>query len=100
MTGLLESCQNYVVSKQSNLTHWHPVLGWFAQPMDTALHAAMQHVKIQLHLMWNNQVIGILLGNYIYITVTSLLAPVFIQIHVSGCSLTFFNDVIDEWSLS
>lgn len=66
VTGLLESCQNYVVSKQSNLTHWHPVLGWFAQPVDAALHAAMQHVKVQLHLLWNSQVIAILLGNYLY----------------------------------
>jgi hypothetical protein len=37
VTGLLESCQNYVVSKQSNLTHWHPVLGWFAQPMGSII---------------------------------------------------------------
>lgn len=62
ITGLLESCQNYVVSKQSNLTHWHPVLGWFAQPMDSALHAAIPHVKIQLQLLWNTQMINILLG--------------------------------------
>ncbi|XP_022906806.2 ubiquitin-protein ligase E3B [Onthophagus taurus] len=65
ITGLLESCQNYVVSKQSNLTHWHPVLGWFAQPMDPSLHAAMPHVKSQLHILWNSQMISILLGNYL-----------------------------------
>lgn len=62
INGLLESCQNYVVSKQSNLTYWHPVLGWFAQPMDTALHAAMSHVKTQLHMLWNSQMIAIVLG--------------------------------------
>ena len=33
-TKLFESCQKYVVSKQSSLTHWHPVLGWFAQNVD------------------------------------------------------------------
>ncbi|EEC03345.1 ubiquitin-transferase, putative [Ixodes scapularis] len=31
---LLESCQKYVVNKRSNLTHWHPILGWFAQSID------------------------------------------------------------------
>ncbi|KAF5298208.1 hypothetical protein FQA39_LY02632 [Lamprigera yunnana] len=62
VTNLLESCQHYVVSKQSNLTHWHPILGWFAQPMDPALHAAIPHVKTQLHLLWNAQVISILIG--------------------------------------
>lgn len=65
LTGLLESCQNYVVNKQSNLTHWHPVLGWFAQPMDPALNSAMQHVKQQLHLLWNAQMIDIMLGRFL-----------------------------------
>jgi len=31
---LLQCCQQYVQSKRSNLTHWHPVLGWFAQKTD------------------------------------------------------------------
>lgn len=61
----MESCQNYVVSKQSNLTYWHPVLGWFAQPMDAALHAAMPHVKTQLHILWNSEIISILLGTFL-----------------------------------
>lgn len=66
MTGLLESCQNYVVNKQSTLTHWHPVLGWFAQPMNASLHSAMPHVKIQLQLLWNAEVIQILLGAFYF----------------------------------
>ncbi|GLH04043.1 E3 ubiquitin-protein ligase Nedd-4 [Gryllus bimaculatus] len=59
---LLERCQNYVVTKQSNLTHWHPVLGWFAQSMDYNLHEAMPHVKTQLHLLWSVQFVSVLLG--------------------------------------
>lgn len=51
-----------MVSKQSTLTHWHPVLGWFAQPLDSQLHAAMSHVITQLHLLWNTDIIQILLG--------------------------------------
>ncbi|XP_017769365.1 PREDICTED: ubiquitin-protein ligase E3B [Nicrophorus vespilloides] len=75
MTGLLESCQNYVVNKQSNLTHWHPVLGWFAQPMDPALHAAMPHVKVQLHILWSSQIISILLGDFLSGMVKGVEAP-------------------------
>lgn len=75
VTGLLESCQNYVVSKQSNLTHWHPVLGWFAQPMDPSLHAAMPHVKAQLHLLWNASMIRILLGDFLATMVEGVEAP-------------------------
>ncbi|CAH1155824.1 unnamed protein product [Phaedon cochleariae] len=75
VTGLLESCQNYVVSKQSTLTHWHPVLGWFAQPMDPSLHSAMPHVKIQLHLLWNIEIIQILLGNSLSVLVAGSEPP-------------------------
>jgi len=32
---LFQCCQRYVLSKRSNLTHWHPVLGWFAQKTDS-----------------------------------------------------------------
>ncbi|CAH1185168.1 unnamed protein product [Phyllotreta striolata] len=63
VTSLLESCQNYVVSKQSTLTHWHPVLGWFSKAMDPSLHAAIPHVKIQLHYLWHAEIIQILLGD-------------------------------------
>ncbi|XP_067010981.1 ubiquitin-protein ligase E3B isoform X2 [Anabrus simplex] len=63
VTRLLESCQHYVVTKQSNLTHWHPVLGWFAQSMDYSLHEAMPHVKEQLHLLWSCPVVSVMLGS-------------------------------------
>lgn len=65
MTKLLESCQNYVLSKQSNLSHWHPFLGWFAQPMDTKLHDAMGYIKQQLYLLWSSNVVSLILGKYI-----------------------------------
>lgn len=34
LTQMLCYCQKYVAQKKSNLTHWHPVLGWFSQPVD------------------------------------------------------------------
>lgn len=36
-TRLLESCGQYVTAKQSNLSHWHPVLGWFSVSLDKYL---------------------------------------------------------------
>lgn len=62
VTRLMESCQHYVVTKQSNLTHWHPVLGWFSQSMDYSLHEAMPYVKTQLYLLWNGPMVSVLLG--------------------------------------
>lgn len=34
LTQMLSYCQQYVSQKKSNLTHWHPVLGWFSQTVD------------------------------------------------------------------
>lgn len=34
VTKLLSYCQSYIAKKQSNLTNWHPILGWFKQPSD------------------------------------------------------------------
>nr|CAD7402699.1 unnamed protein product [Timema cristinae] len=62
ISRMLESCQNYVVSKQSNLTYWHPVLGWFAQNMDYGLHEAMPSVKVQLYMLWSGCVVNVILG--------------------------------------
>nr|CAD7410085.1 unnamed protein product [Timema poppensis] len=63
ISRMLESCQNYVVSKQSNLTYWHPVLGWFAQNMDYGLHEAMPSVKVQLYMLWSGCVVNVILGH-------------------------------------
>lgn len=45
VSRLLERCQKYVVNKKSNLTHWHPVLGWFSQKTDIrfVLFTLVQH---------------------------------------------------------
>ena len=39
MIRLLENCNKYVQNKKSNLTHWHPVLGWFSQKTDQRYEA-------------------------------------------------------------
>ncbi|XP_067137441.1 ubiquitin-protein ligase E3B isoform X2 [Centruroides vittatus] len=63
ITRLLESCQKYVVNKQSNLTHWHPILGWFAQSIDHGLHESLIYVKKQLQLLWSGQMIKVVFSH-------------------------------------
>uniref|UniRef100_A0A3Q3WXR1 Ubiquitin-protein ligase E3B n=1 Tax=Mola mola TaxID=94237 RepID=A0A3Q3WXR1_MOLML len=41
LTEMLSYCQIYVSQKKSNLTHWHPVLGWFSQTVDYGLNESM-----------------------------------------------------------
>ncbi|XP_034942891.1 ubiquitin-protein ligase E3B isoform X2 [Chelonus insularis] len=59
---MLESCQQYVVAKQSNLTHWHPVLGCFAQSVDSSLYGAISYIKIQLSYLWTGKIVFQLMG--------------------------------------
>ncbi|XP_075221172.1 ubiquitin-protein ligase E3B isoform X2 [Lycorma delicatula] len=63
ITKLMDSCQHYVVTKQSNLTHWHPVLGWFSQGMDSGLQESIPYVKQQLFLLWSQPIVSNLLGS-------------------------------------
>ncbi|KAK6625595.1 hypothetical protein RUM43_005894 [Polyplax serrata] len=63
LTRLLESCQHYVVNKQSNLTYWHPILGWFAQKIDPNLQDALPHVKTQLNFLWSYPFVTIVVGS-------------------------------------
>jgi len=58
---ILQHCQSYVVKKQSNLTKWHPILGWFMQTEDTSwISDTMTHVTLQLQLLWKRQMVDIL----------------------------------------
>ncbi|XP_013180712.1 PREDICTED: ubiquitin-protein ligase E3B isoform X1 [Papilio xuthus] len=52
VTRFLDSCQQYVVLKKSNLSNWHPVLGWFSQSFDAYLPPAMGNLRNQLALLW------------------------------------------------
>ncbi|KAJ8917808.1 hypothetical protein NQ315_010714 [Exocentrus adspersus] len=98
VTALLESCQNYVVNKQSTLTHWHSVLGWFAQPMDSSLHAAMPYVKLQLQLLWNTEIIQILLGHFLSELVVGVEAPQAVSPTQSLSGANFFKKVLENRS--
>ncbi|GAA6081041.1 ubiquitin-protein ligase E3B isoform X1 [Tachysurus ichikawai] len=60
LTDMLTYCQRYVSQKQSNLTHWHPVLGWFSQTVDYGLNESMPLVTRQLQCLWGVPVISTL----------------------------------------
>lgn len=46
LTDMLSYCQRYVSQKKSNLTHWHPVLGWFSQTVDYGWVRTFMFVQI------------------------------------------------------
>ncbi|TGZ73457.1 hypothetical protein CRM22_001505 [Opisthorchis felineus] len=63
LSKLMRHLSNYVGSKKSNLSSWHPILGWFAQPLDNSLQSAMPFVTKQLRLLWNNRMVRLLFGD-------------------------------------
>ncbi|KAM4709251.1 ubiquitin-protein ligase E3B isoform 1-T2 [Discoglossus pictus] len=60
LTHMLTYCQRYVSQKKSNLTHWHPVLGWFSQTVDYGLNESMPLLTKQLQYLWGVPMIRIL----------------------------------------
>ena len=60
LTQLLTSLGQYVTAKQSPMSHWHPVLGWFSVPLDKHLQASMATVKAQLARLWSPECLMIL----------------------------------------
>ncbi|RXM95248.1 Ubiquitin-protein ligase E3B [Acipenser ruthenus] len=63
LTDMLSYCQRYVSQKKSNLTHWHPVLGWFSQTVDYGLNESMPLVTKQLQYLWGVTVIRTLFSD-------------------------------------
>ncbi|KAM5192675.1 ubiquitin-protein ligase E3B [Mantella aurantiaca] len=60
LTQMLSYCQQYVSQKKSNLTHWHPVLGWFSQTVDYGLNESMPLLTKQLQHLWGVHMIRVL----------------------------------------
>ncbi|KAF8796101.1 Ubiquitin-protein ligase E3B like protein [Argiope bruennichi] len=71
ITRIMESCQKYVVNKRSNLTHWHPVLGWFAQKVDHGLHESLALVKKQVQLLWSGPMIKTMFSHLVESVLTT-----------------------------
>ncbi|XP_041977850.1 ubiquitin-protein ligase E3B [Aricia agestis] len=63
VTRFLDSCQQYVVCKQGNLSNWHPILGWFSQGFDVYLPPTMGNLRTQLSLLWGAPLLKKLLAN-------------------------------------
>ncbi len=53
LKGLFDFCGQYVTAKQSNLSHWHPVLGWFSVSIDIHLQNSIITVRHQLAKLWS-----------------------------------------------
>ncbi|XP_031572556.1 ubiquitin-protein ligase E3B-like [Actinia tenebrosa] len=60
VSRVLLYCQSYVAKKQSSLTNWHPLLGWFKQNTDQRLNDSIPHVTKQLQILWHRSTVQLL----------------------------------------
>ena len=60
LTQLLSSLGQYVTARQSQLSHWHPVLGWFSVSLDKHLQASLSLVRTQLARLWSPECLMVL----------------------------------------
>uniref|UniRef100_A0A0R3WS44 BEACH domain-containing protein n=1 Tax=Hydatigena taeniaeformis TaxID=6205 RepID=A0A0R3WS44_HYDTA len=63
LSRLLDLLGGYVGQKKSNLTCWHPILGWFSKPLDNYLQASAPHVASQLRLLWHGRMVRLLFAD-------------------------------------
>ncbi|VDL61291.1 unnamed protein product [Hymenolepis diminuta] len=63
LSKLLHVLGGYVGQKKSNLTCWHPILGWFSKPLDNYLQASAPHVANQLRLLWHGRMVRLLFAD-------------------------------------
>ncbi|KAL5970102.1 Ubiquitin-protein ligase E3B [Taenia solium] len=63
LSRLLDLLGGYVGQKRSNLTCWHPILGWFSKPLDNYLQASAPHVASQLRLLWHSRMVRLLFAD-------------------------------------
>ncbi|KAL3320845.1 Ubiquitin-protein ligase E3B [Cichlidogyrus casuarinus] len=63
LSKLLNQLMTYVGGKKSNQSSWHPILGWFAQPIDKNISAALPHVTTQLKLLWHGRMVRLLFSD-------------------------------------
>ncbi|PIK34771.1 hypothetical protein BSL78_28404, partial [Apostichopus japonicus] len=54
---LLHHCGSFTGKKKQSATQWHPVLGWYSQPMNKRLNEAMPFVAVQLKMLWGPSVL-------------------------------------------
>jgi len=71
LTQLLTYLGQYVTAKQSPLSHWHPVLGWFSVSLDKHLQASISVVKTQLSKLWSPECLMVITAD-LHATAASL----------------------------
>ncbi|XP_067934700.1 ubiquitin-protein ligase E3B-like [Watersipora subatra] len=59
---LLQVCGQCIMGKkQTSKSHWHPILGWAAQPFNH--NEAVPYIMRQLQVLWSNRAVSILFAD-------------------------------------
>ncbi|VDN87654.1 unnamed protein product [Brugia pahangi] len=66
MNRMLTRCDRLVAKKKSNRSHWHPIFGWYSEPLDRSTEGSLSLVVRQLQYLWSKQIVTCLFGQLLH----------------------------------
>uniref|UniRef100_A0A915Q147 HECT-type E3 ubiquitin transferase n=1 Tax=Setaria digitata TaxID=48799 RepID=A0A915Q147_9BILA len=66
MNKMLRRCDQFLSKKKSSRSHWHPVFGWYSEPLDRSTEGSLPLVVRQLQYLWSKPIVTCLFGEVLY----------------------------------
>ncbi|CAG9533224.1 unnamed protein product [Cercopithifilaria johnstoni] len=65
MNKMLTRCDR-LVARKSSRSHWHPIFGWYSEPLDRSTEGSLPLVVRQLQYLWSKPVVACLFGQVLH----------------------------------
>ncbi|KAL4003660.1 HECT-domain (ubiquitin-transferase) family protein [Acanthocheilonema viteae] len=66
MNKMLTRCDRLVAKKKSSRSHWHPIFGWYSEPLDRSTEGSVPLVVRQLQYLWSKPIVACLFGQVLH----------------------------------
>ncbi|KAM3722651.1 Ubiquitin-protein ligase E3B [Dirofilaria immitis] len=66
MNRMLTRCDLLVAKKKSSRSHWHPIFGWYSEPLDRSTEGSLPLVVRQLQYLWSKPIVTCLFGQVLH----------------------------------
>ncbi|VDM09003.1 unnamed protein product, partial [Wuchereria bancrofti] len=66
MNRMLKGCDRLVAKKKSSRSHWHPIFGWYSEPLDRSTEGSLSLVVRQLQYLWSKPIVTCLFGQLLH----------------------------------
>uniref|UniRef100_A0A0R3S056 Ubiquitin-protein ligase E3B n=1 Tax=Elaeophora elaphi TaxID=1147741 RepID=A0A0R3S056_9BILA len=66
MNKMLTRCDRFSAKKKSSRSHWHPIFGWYSEPLDRSTEGSLPLVVRQLQYLWSKPIVACLFGQVLH----------------------------------